>query len=47
MFIQDLSFIEKAIEIAANTKDSVVATEKAAEETLAAAKETVLGESME
>ena len=37
------SSIEKASEVAASTKDTVIAAEKVAEDKLAAAKETVTG----
>jgi hypothetical protein len=41
--IENILWIEKVTEVAANTKDAVVAGEKVVEEKLAAAKETVLG----
>jgi len=48
IFLSKIKFlIEKVNEVAANTKDAVVAGEKVAEEKLAAAKETVSGEFME
>ncbi len=48
IFLSQIYFlIEKVNEIAANTKDAVVAGEKVVEEKLAAAKENVSGKLME